>query len=155
MNRIIITYKCCQNVKKKSECLKWRYGLFGKDYRVSTLSYSYLTVIGIIMQNFKIYRTILTCLNWRKELTVTEGRTDPDYREASLLKTQECFWKAGFFFQGRRKSNPPSNWCQPSLNQYETSMQWKSKNHICPAVDAILSYRLKDWDTDRHPVIFI
>ena len=35
----------------------------------------YLTVLGIIMQNW-CNRTILTCLNKRKELTVTDERTD-------------------------------------------------------------------------------
>ena len=38
---------------KKSTCLKWTYGHFGNDYRVATLSKSYLTTKGITMQNLK------------------------------------------------------------------------------------------------------
>ena len=34
----------------------------------------------------KIDSTILTCLNQRKELSVTDVRTDPNYKKASLLK---------------------------------------------------------------------
>ena len=34
---------------------------------------------------FEIDRTILTYLNQRKELTVTDGRTDPNYRKFLLL----------------------------------------------------------------------
>ena len=45
----------------------------------------YLTVIRIIIQ-----RTILTCLNLRQELTISDGRkdgrTDPNSRKASLFK---------------------------------------------------------------------
>ena len=46
---------------KKSTCLKWTYGHSGNNYRVATLSKSYLTATGIIMQiaNFKIIRTII------------------------------------------------------------------------------------------------
>ena len=36
----------------------------------------------------EIYRTVLTCLNKRKELTLTYGRTDPKQRK-SLLKIKE------------------------------------------------------------------
>ncbi len=35
---------------------------------------------------FEIDRTILTSLNERKELTVTDGQTDPNHRKASLLR---------------------------------------------------------------------
>ena len=45
---------------------------------------SHLTVIGI---KFEIYRTILTYLNYLKELTDTEKPTDPNHRKALLLKT--------------------------------------------------------------------
>ena len=38
---------------KKSTCLKWTYGNFGNDYRVATLSKSYLTISGITTQNLK------------------------------------------------------------------------------------------------------
>ena len=41
---------------------------------VSSLSNSYLTPIGIIM--FEIYRTNLTCIKQRKELSVTYVRSD-------------------------------------------------------------------------------
>ena len=46
------------------------YGHSGIDYRVASLSKSYLTVIGIIMQSLNT--TILTYLNKRKELTVSD-----------------------------------------------------------------------------------
>ena len=36
---------------------------------------------------FEIYRTILTYLNYLKELTDTEKTTDPNHRKALLLKT--------------------------------------------------------------------
>ena len=39
--------------KFKSACFKWTYGLYGNGYRVDTLSNSYLTVIGIVMQSLK------------------------------------------------------------------------------------------------------
>ena len=48
------------------------------DYRVAFLSKMYQTAKGIID------RTILTCLNQQKELSVTYGRIDPNYRKASL-----------------------------------------------------------------------
>ena len=36
------------------ECSKWKYGNFNNNYRVATLSKSYLTIIGIdIMQSLK------------------------------------------------------------------------------------------------------
>ena len=38
---------------KKSTCLKWTYGHSGNDYRVATLSESYLTTTGITMQSLK------------------------------------------------------------------------------------------------------
>ncbi len=46
---------------KKSTCFKWTY-LFGKNYRVVTLSTLYLTNLWII-SGFKIDRTIIACLN--------------------------------------------------------------------------------------------
>ena len=59
---------------------------FCNDDRFAILSILYLTVIGIIMQ---IDRTILSRLIYRKELTVTNARTDPNIRKASLLKKME------------------------------------------------------------------
>ncbi len=52
-------------VKKveKSTCLKFTNGHSDNDYRVATLSKSYLTTTGITMQNLKMYRTNLTCIN--------------------------------------------------------------------------------------------
>ena len=38
---------------KKSTCLKWTYGHSGNDYRVATLSKSYLITTGITMQSLK------------------------------------------------------------------------------------------------------
>jgi hypothetical protein len=38
---------------KKSTCLKWTYGHSGSDYRVATLSKSYITTTGIIIQSLK------------------------------------------------------------------------------------------------------
>ena len=67
INRMIRSHKNLLLKKvKKSTCLKWTYGHFGNDYRVATLSKSYLTTKGITMQSLKsISRqsTILTCLN--------------------------------------------------------------------------------------------
>ena len=45
--------KICCSKSKKSTCLKRTYGHFGNDYRVATLSKSYLTIKGITMQNLK------------------------------------------------------------------------------------------------------
>ena len=42
--------------KKKSTCLKWTYGHSGNDYRVTTLSKSYLNTTILIMQNLKSIR---------------------------------------------------------------------------------------------------
>ena len=51
---LIITYKkkCCQK-SKKTACFKWTHGLSGNDYIVTTLSNSYLTAQGVIMQSCK------------------------------------------------------------------------------------------------------
>ena len=58
--------------------IKWTYGLSCNDYRVATLSKSYLTVIGIIMQGLKSKRA--------NRYGRAVGGTDPNYRKASLLK---------------------------------------------------------------------
>ena len=43
------------NVVRKTACLKWTFYVhFSNDYRVGTLSKSYLTVTGIIMQSLKL-----------------------------------------------------------------------------------------------------
>ena len=51
----------------------------GLDYRDDSL-------ITLYHAKFIIYRTILTGWNKQKELTVTDLRTDSNYRKASLLK---------------------------------------------------------------------
>ena len=61
---------------QKSKKIKWTYGL----YRVATLHKSYLIFMGIIMQSLKSIGQL------RKKLSVLDGRTDPNYRTASLLK---------------------------------------------------------------------
>ena len=40
----------------KKKCLKWTYVHSGKDYKVTTLSKSYLTTTGIIVQSLKSIR---------------------------------------------------------------------------------------------------
>ena len=69
------------------------YGLSGNDYRVASLSNSYLTPKGIINHHamFEIDRTILTCLNLQKRDCYgrMNGRTDPNFRIASLLKRKK------------------------------------------------------------------
>ncbi len=59
-------------------------GYSGKAYRVATLSKSYITSTGIIMQSLKQVNSNMPKLT--KKLTVTDGRTDPNYRKASLFK---------------------------------------------------------------------
>ena len=46
-------YKKIYKKKWKLACFKWPYGIFGNDYRVATLSVSYLSVKGIIIQSLK------------------------------------------------------------------------------------------------------
>ena len=43
----------CKNVKNH-HVLNWTYGLFGKNYRVATLSTFSLTVSGIIIPSLKV-----------------------------------------------------------------------------------------------------
>ena len=62
LNNLFIFYEFIlffhqQNIGFNSKCLELTHGLSGNDYRVSTLSKSYLTVTGIIMQ-FEIDITI-------------------------------------------------------------------------------------------------
>ncbi len=38
---------------KMSACLKWTFGLLGHNYRVATLSSSYLIALRIIIPNLK------------------------------------------------------------------------------------------------------
>ena len=64
---------------KKATCLKWTYGHAGNDYRVATLSKSYLTTTGITMQILKSMGQFLM-----KKLSVLDVRTYPNYRKASL-----------------------------------------------------------------------
>ena len=52
---------------------EWRHGLSGYEYRVAMLSLLYPIVKGIIIQKFKSERSILTYLNERYELSVTNG----------------------------------------------------------------------------------
>ena len=53
-NRIIRSHtNLLLKMFKKSTFLKWTYGHSDNDYRVATLSNSYLTIIGITMQNLK------------------------------------------------------------------------------------------------------
>ena len=58
---MILSHKKLLLKKEKSTYLKCTYGYSGNDYRVATLSKSYLTTSGINM--FEIDRTVLTCLN--------------------------------------------------------------------------------------------
>ena len=56
---------------------------FGDDYRVATLFKSYLTIKGIAMQKRQDNSN-------KPKLTkraIRYGRTDPNYRKASLLKS--------------------------------------------------------------------
>ena len=62
MNSIIIT---------------WMYGISGNDYRVVTLLKTYL----IVIEKFEIDR----------KFKLLDGRIDPNYREASLLKVKRKY----------------------------------------------------------------
>ena len=63
----------------KSTCFKWTYGLSGKDYRIVTLSKSYLAIKEIIKQSLKsMGHTNLT------KGSNCYGRTDFNYRKTSL-----------------------------------------------------------------------
>ena len=48
---IIVSYK--KLMLKNETRFKWTYGFSGNDYKVATLTKSYLTVIGITMQSLK------------------------------------------------------------------------------------------------------
>ena len=49
-----------------------------------------MTIIDLLhYAKFKFSRTILTCLYKREELYVTDGRTMPNHRKDSFLKTKE------------------------------------------------------------------
>ncbi len=66
---------------KSSRC-EWTCGFYDNDYRVDMLPKSYLTITEIISLK-SIRQLILTCLNERKELFVTDRRTNTNYRKAT------------------------------------------------------------------------
>ena len=64
INLIIISHKKILLKKLRNQMFKWTYGHPGNDYRVVTLSKSYLTTTEITIQSYvEIERTILSCLN--------------------------------------------------------------------------------------------
>ena len=63
-----------------------------------------ITLKLMILKKFEIDGTIITCLNDRNELFVTDERTDPYYRKAALLKILvTAFSRAIFKLRGRQK----------------------------------------------------
>ncbi len=70
--------------KPKSSCLKWRYCRSDIDHRVASLFTRYL--INCQRNKFEIDRSILKCINQRKDITVTDGRTDPNCRNLRFKK---------------------------------------------------------------------
>ena len=78
----------CHTKMLKSTCLNGR-----TDFLVTIIELlCFLNFYRNHHQRFEMYRTILTWINILRELTVTFGRTDPNYRVASLLK----MWFLGF-----------------------------------------------------------
>ena len=72
INQIIILHKNMSLKQLKIRMYKWTYGHSDNEYRVATLSKSFLTTTGITMQSLK------SNMPKRKELTVTNGlQTDP------------------------------------------------------------------------------
>ncbi len=73
----------------KSSCLKWPYGLYGNDNKVTTLSELYITVKD--HAKFEIERTILTCLNYGR--VVLQGLTPNEKKDLHLSaqKNEDLF----------------------------------------------------------------
>ena len=84
------TKSCCQK-SLKIACFKWRYRLFGTDYRVLNC---YMNPLA----KFEFKRIILPYLYWWKAPSVTYGQTpigtDTSYRKALLLKPS---WSTGIW----------------------------------------------------------
>ena len=78
--------------QKKSTCFKWAYIHSGINCRVSPLSKSYLTVIGIIIQS-RLTNANISKLTKR---VIRYRRTDPNYKKASLSKSY-CQVKVNLF----------------------------------------------------------
>ena len=66
------------------------------DYRVATLSTSYLTTTGITMQSLKSKDNMPKLT---KKLSDLDRRTHPNHRKALLLKRTHIFF-IGSFFRG-------------------------------------------------------
>ena len=74
--------------KSEYNKLKWTYRLSVNDYRVAMFAKLYLALTGIIMKNLKSKRrSFHPYINDQSYLlSVTDERSDPNYRKASLSK---------------------------------------------------------------------